>query len=105
MKGHYCEENLKSIYRDITKGRSTFIKLKLGEWQVLEKDLIPLLIFHNQDKKLSYFNVKTLVKLTELPEEDCPDKGQQIEYLKRYKEAFTNPKVLQVLMEHLSYCL
>lgn len=35
VKGHYCEDNIKSIYRDITKGRSNFVKLKLGEWQIL----------------------------------------------------------------------
>ena len=43
------------------------VKITLGEWEFLKKDLIPLLIFHKQDKKLSFLTVMLLVQLTEIP--------------------------------------
>jgi hypothetical protein len=107
VKGHFCDENLKALYKDISKGRTNYVKLLLGRWKILRNDLLPLLIFHYKDKKLSYFNVKILVKLTEIPDEDFPleNKDAYLDILRSYKEEFTSPKPLEILMEHLAYCL
>ena len=98
------------------------VKITLGEWEFLKKDLIPLLIFHKQDKKLSFLTVMLLVQLTEIPQKGdqniSPEayeklwispKNQHchkmIEIMRSYKEAFLRPQVISVLMEHMSDCL
>jgi hypothetical protein len=48
VKHDQCEYSLKDIYRRLKteSERIPVIKLTLGGWQFLQKDLIPLLIFH-----------------------------------------------------------
>jgi len=98
-------------------------KLILGEWKFLQNDLIPLLIFHKKDKKLSYMTVRLMVAMTEFPfngeipagnsaiiEKSWTNPKSQyrhkmLEILRSYKEAFLQPQVVSVMMEHLADCL
>lgn len=95
----------------------------LGDWKFLQNDLIPLLIFHKKDKKLSYMTVRLMVAMTEFPfngeipagnpavvEKSWTNPKSQyrhkmLEILRSYKEAFLQPQVVEVLMEHLADCL
>lgn len=48
VKHDHCEESLKDILSSVRKdgARYPIVKLFLGEWEFLQKDLIPLLVFH-----------------------------------------------------------
>jgi hypothetical protein len=46
-----------------------------------------------------------LVQLTEQPAELCKEKAKYIEYLREYKECFSQPNIISVLMGHLADCL
>ena len=56
VKNKQCYPCLGNIYKHIKRDSVVhpIVKKILGEWKFVEKDLIPLLIFHNKDKKLSY---------------------------------------------------
>jgi plasmid replication initiation protein len=88
----------------------------------MQLSLMNLLIFHKNDKKLSFLTCMLMVQLTEIPQ--MGDYGlTKIEYekswmhhkshyrhrmyeiLRSYKEAFLKPQVISVLMEHLAECL
>lgn len=124
VKHDQCEYSLKDIYRRLKteSEKIPIIKLTLGNWQFLAKDLIPLLIFHRKDKKLSFLTCMLLVQLTEIPVKgetgltaDSFEKSwvnpkneyrhSMMEILREYKEAFLQPDVITVLMEHLADCL
>jgi hypothetical protein len=63
VKHAQCEYSLKDIYKQLKTESEKFpiVKLTLGDWQFLQKDLIPLLIFHKQDKKLSFLTCMIMV--------------------------------------------
>jgi hypothetical protein len=87
--------------------RLAVVKETLGRWNFLQQHLMPILIFHQQDKKLSFLTVMLLVQLTELPSPQCESKPKIgiTEALYSYKEAFLVPKVIESLMNHLADCL
>ena len=65
-----------------------------------------MVVFHKQDKKLSFLATMIMVSLTQMPAEDCKRKTQIIEKLRGYKdEIINNKKVVATLMEHLADCL
>ena len=51
--------------------RHSLIKKTLGKWKVLQNQLVPLLQFHTQDKRLAFQTLMLCVQLTELPHRDC----------------------------------
>ena len=71
-----CEQSLKEIFKALKYDSTHFPnkRLILSEWNFISKDLLPLLIFHNQDKKLSFVVLMLLIQLTELPHKDCDSK-------------------------------
>lgn len=124
VKNKQCEASLRDIHKFLkheSMAQPT-AKLTLGEWEFLQNDLIPLLIFHKKDKKLSFLTCMLLVQLTEIPQQAEPGQSQALmesswinpksqyrhrmfESLRGYKEAFLQPQVVSVLMEHLADCL
>lgn len=69
VKHDHCEASLQDIYRKV-KSDSTFephVKQTLYEWRFIQEYLMPVLIFHKQDKKLAMLVVALLVELTEYP--------------------------------------
>jgi hypothetical protein len=73
VKHEHCLESLKDIYKHLKVDGTAypFIRLTLGNWGFLEKDLIPLLVFHKQDKKLSFLATMVMIQLTAPPAENC----------------------------------
>lgn len=70
VKHDQAEYGLKQILRELRLDDSSsrpFVKLMLAEWKFLENDLVPLLIYHKKDKHLSFFTVKLMFKLTQVP--------------------------------------
>jgi len=69
VKHAQCEHSLTDIYRRLKNESTSYpiVKLTLGDWRFLQNDLIPLLIFHKQDKKLSFLTCMLMVQLTEVP--------------------------------------
>lgn len=66
VKHEHCEESLKDVLSKIRKDGVTYplVRLMLGSWGFLKKDLLPLLIFHKQDKRLSFITTMIMVYLT-----------------------------------------
>lgn len=125
VKNKDCVTSLNYLYRSI-KNESVFdpwVKEILGSWKFLQNDLIPLLIFHKKDRRLSFLACRLMVQLTEYPRtsEDIITgkekkmvswnnakskyRHQMLEVLRGYKESFLQPQVISVLMEHLADCL
>ena len=79
----------------------------LGKWSFLQRDLLPLLIFHNRDKRLAFLTLMLLVQLTALPEGECDGKMklELFSQLVKFKEAFLEARVISTLMIHLADCL
>ncbi len=73
VKHEHCLESLKDIYKHLKFDGTAypFIRLTLGSWNFFEKDLIPLVIFHKQDKKLSFLATMVMINLTAPPPEKC----------------------------------
>ena len=48
VKHEHCEESLKELqkYIKFDRQREPFVRQTLGRWNFLQKDLLPLLIFH-----------------------------------------------------------
>ena len=73
IKGEHCEDSLKDLHFHLRRDNPErpFVKTKLGEWNFLEKDLIPLMLTQKRDKKLSFLIAILLVDLTEPPHSSC----------------------------------
>ena len=73
VKHDHCEESLKELFKYLKfdSSREPFVRHTLGRWGFLNKNLLPLLIFHHQDKKLSFLCLMLFVQLTELPNKNC----------------------------------
>ena len=125
VKNKDCETSLNYLYRSI-KNENEFepwVKQILGQWKFLQNHLIPLLIIHKKDRKLSFLACRLMVQLTEYPrtsEDIFTNKEKKkytwtnaksiynhemLELLRGYKESFLQQSVVQVLMEHLADCL
>lgn len=109
MKNEHCEDSIRDLIKAIKTDQPKLAAVKciLGRWNFLQQHLIPILIFHQQDKKLSFLAVMLLVQLTEMPVPACEGKPRvDLENnLFDYKEAFLHEKVIQALMSHLADCL
>lgn len=90
VKHDHCEESLKDILSTVRKDGAKYpiVKLFLGQWEFLKKDLVPLLVFHHQDKRLSFIACMIICMITQMPDENCTDKIKYLEYLRQYKECF-----------------
>lgn len=85
VKGPHCEDSLKDIYK-LCEGNNMLaadIKAELGKWEVLQRDLIPLLVTQHQDKKLTFYLLALLEELTTIPE-DAAQSNNLIGYLQVY---------------------
>jgi len=108
-KHEHCEESLKELfkYMKFDRQKEPFVKETLGKWAFLSKYLLPLLIFHHQDKKLSFLCLMLCVQLTELPHKDC-DSRIKIELFRQLhisKSHFLAPKVIETLIMHANEIL
>ena len=61
VKSDACEDHLRSLIHHLKFDEKQSVKLLLGTWCFLQRDLLPLLIFHDKDKKLTFLTLMVLV--------------------------------------------
>jgi hypothetical protein len=109
VKDENCESSLKELIREIKYdgAKAPTTRHVLGKWSFLQRDLLPLLIFHDRDKRLAFLTLMLLVQLTAQPENECDGKMklELLNHLVLFKEAFLEPRVISTLMVHLADCL
>ena len=107
VKHEDCLDSLKDIFKELQSDGLTvpFIRKTLGDWHFFEKDLIPIMVVHKQDKKLAFQGLKIMALMTQMPVQECRIKSKIMPCLREYKDAFIRHNVSGVLMEHLSDCL
>ncbi|CAH8329047.1 unnamed protein product [Eruca vesicaria subsp. sativa] len=102
-KSEYCLDNLKDLLRFLRRDdpQSRDVFKQVCAWNIVSKDLIPI-IEHYQDKQSLVLNaVKVLVFLTMPVEPDSDDVPQQIEYLWGLKSAITVSNIVAVVVSLL----
>ncbi|XP_051138168.1 uncharacterized protein LOC127256292 [Andrographis paniculata] len=99
VKGEYCSDNLKDLLRflrrDDPEKRDVF--KQVCKWNIVGKDLIPLIEYCQEDRSLVLNSVKVLVFLTMPVEPTSNDIPQQIEYLWGVKSAITVSDIIPVI--------
>ncbi|XP_027367392.1 protein timeless homolog [Abrus precatorius] len=102
-KGEYCLDNLKDLLRflrrDDPQTRDVF--KQVCKWNIVSKDLIPIIEYYHEDRNLLLNAVKVLVFLTMPIEPSSTDIPQQLEYLWGLKSAVTNSDVAAVIVSFL----
>ncbi|KAI4348017.1 hypothetical protein L6164_008780 [Bauhinia variegata] len=102
-KGEYCLDNLKDLLRflrrDDPQNRDVF--KQVCKWNIVSKDLIPIIEYCQQDRNLLLNAVKVLVFLTMPIEPTSTDISQQLEYLWDLKFAITSSNVVAVIVSFL----
>ena len=73
VKSEHCEDSINDIYKMLRcdSTRRPLVREILGKFQFFQNHLLHLLCEHNADKKLAFYTVMILVKLTEQPSSDC----------------------------------
>ena len=104
VKGQHCEDAMKDIHRFLKRENPErpVVRLELAAWNFLEQQLLPLLVTQKQDKKLSFLTTLLLVDLTQFPNPALPNPTPYMDFLRRYKEAFLAPNIVNTLMLHLA---
>ncbi|KAK6131802.1 hypothetical protein DH2020_034460 [Rehmannia glutinosa] len=102
-KGEYCSDNLKDLLRflrrDDPEKRDVF--KQVCKWNIVGKDLIPIIEYCQEDRNLVLNAVKVLVFLTMPVEPTSIDISQQIEYLWGLKSAITFSDIVPVIVSLL----
>ncbi|KAH6784021.1 hypothetical protein C2S52_008980 [Perilla frutescens var. hirtella] len=102
-KGEYCLDNLKDLLRflrrDDPEKRDVF--KQVCKWNIVGKDLIPIIEFFPDDRNLVLNAVKVLVFFTMPVEPSSVDILQQIEYLWGLKSAITFSDIVPVIVSLL----
>ncbi|EPS65409.1 hypothetical protein M569_09367, partial [Genlisea aurea] len=102
-KGEFCSDNLKDLVRflrrDDPERRGVF--KQVCKWNTVSKDLVPIIIYCQEDRGLVLNAVKVLVFLTMPIEPTSVDIPQQMEYLWGLKSAITYSDILPVIMSFL----
>ncbi|CAK8573428.1 unnamed protein product [Lathyrus sativus] len=102
-KGEYCLDNLKDLLRflrrDDPQTRDVF--KQVCKWNIVSKDLVPIIEHYHEDRSMLLNAVKVLVFLTMPIEPGSTDVSQQLEYLWDLKSAVTNSDVATVIVSIL----
>ncbi|GAU32321.1 hypothetical protein TSUD_43630 [Trifolium subterraneum] len=102
-KGEYCLDNLKDLLRflrrDDPQTRDVF--KQVCKWNIVSKDLVPIIEHYHEDRSTLLNAVKVLVFLTMPIEPGSTDISQQLEYLWDLKSAVTNSDVTTVIVSIL----
>ncbi|XP_062149653.1 uncharacterized protein LOC133858182 isoform X3 [Alnus glutinosa] len=103
IKGEYCLDNLKDLLRflrrDDPQTRDVF--KQVCKWNIVSKDLIPIIELCQDDSSLVLNAVKVLVFLGMPIEPTSNDISQQIEYLWGLKASITCSDVIAVIVSLL----
>uniref|UniRef100_A0A803PQ24 Timeless N-terminal domain-containing protein n=1 Tax=Cannabis sativa TaxID=3483 RepID=A0A803PQ24_CANSA len=102
-KGEYCLDNLKDLMRflrrDDPQNRDVF--KQVCKWNIVSKDLIPIIENFQDDRNLVLNAVKILVFLTMPIEPSSNDIAQQIEYLWGLKSSVMFGDIIAVIVSLL----
>ncbi|KAL8557351.1 hypothetical protein ACS0TY_004691 [Phlomoides rotata] len=102
-KGEFCLDNMKDLLRflrrDDQEKRDVF--KQVCKWNIVGKDLIPIMEYYTEDRNLVLNAVKVLVFLTMPVEPTSHDISQQTEYLWGLKSAITLSGIVPVIMSLL----
>ncbi|XP_055825536.1 uncharacterized protein LOC129894059 isoform X2 [Solanum dulcamara] len=102
-KGNYCLDNLKDLLRflrrDDPQTREVF--KQVCKWNIVGKDLIPIIEYCQDDRNLLLNAVKVMVFLTMPIEPTSHDIPQQIELLWGIKSSITFSEAVPVIMSLL----
>ncbi|KAH0688185.1 hypothetical protein KY290_019855 [Solanum tuberosum] len=102
-KGNYCLDNLKDLLRflrrDDPQTREVF--KQVCKWNIVGKDLIPIIEYCQDDRNLLLNAVKVMVFLTMPIEPTSNDIPQQIELLWGIKSSITFSEAVPVIMSLL----
>ncbi|XP_078431748.1 timeless family protein isoform X2 [Wolffia australiana] len=99
-KGEYCLDNLKDLQRFLRRDdpHTREVFKEICKWNVVSRDLIPLMEAYQTDRSLVINGVKVLVFLT-MPIDPASDNiAQQIEYLWHIKAAITRNVVVGIIV-------
>ena len=109
VKHDHCEESLRELFKMLRfdSKKNPHVTNKIGEWRFVQKHLLPLLVFHHKDKKLAFLTMMLLVQLTSLPTSRVSPKYKLdlFRHLHYYKYHALEPKVIEILVGHLSEIL
>ena len=108
VKSPECIEFLKELYKILRNENpeSPLKRLELGEWNVVESDLIKLLVSYPDDRQLAFYTIIVLVSLTEKGEKGSSNLYKYVESLQNYKLSFiTSKDSIKVIINHLAECL
>ncbi|CAG9324990.1 unnamed protein product [Blepharisma stoltei] len=108
IKSQECVEFLKELYKILRNENpdSTLKRLELGEWNVVESDLLKLLVSYPEDRQLAFYCIIVLVSLTEKPDKSNYNQQKYIESLQNYKlSVITSKDAIKVIVNHLAECL
>ncbi|CAL0316025.1 unnamed protein product [Lupinus luteus] len=99
----YCLDNLKDLLRFLRRDdpQSRTVFKQACKWNIVSKNLIPIIEYCHQDRNLLLNAVKVLVFLTMPIEPSSTDIPQQLEYLWGLKAAVTNSDVTAVIVSIL----
>ncbi|XP_061996707.1 uncharacterized protein LOC133714583 [Rosa rugosa] len=102
-KHKYCLDNLKDLLRflrrDDPQNRDVF--KEVCKWNIVSKDLIPIIEHCQEDRSLVLNAVKVLVFLTMPVEPTSNDILQQIEFLWELKSSITSSDIVAVIVSLL----
>jgi len=87
VKKESCEAALKEIFNHLKRDSNTKpeVRKMLGEWQFFMTDLVPLIIVHRQDLRITFYVLIIMVLLTQQPKEECEYTQAIQTHLKNYK--------------------
>lgn len=108
IKSDSCIDLMKELYRLLRNDNpeSTLKRLELGEWNIVESDLLKLLISYPDDKQIAFYCTVLLVTLTEKADKEHSNIQKYIEHLQRYKASIIASRdAIKVLVNHLADCL
>lgn len=108
VKSKECIEFLKELYKLLRNENpdSPLKRLELGEWNVVESDLLKLLISYPEDRQLAFYTIVVLVSLTEKPTKTFSKLEKYNECLQQYKLSFiTSKEAIKVIVNHLAECI
>lgn len=102
-RGEYCLDNLKDLLRFLRRDdhdtRDVF--KQVCKWNIVAKDLIPIIEYCQDDRNLVLNAVKVLVFLTMPVEASSKDYNEQLDYLWGIKSAITSSDVIAIIVSLL----
>ncbi|KAL2632945.1 hypothetical protein R1flu_004424 [Riccia fluitans] len=103
VKHEECLESLKDLQRylrrDHPESRDVF--MQLGKWNIVRRDIVPLIIRYSDDHELALNCVKVLVFLTMPIDPASAQVSLQEEYLQHFRAALLDYETIPVVMSLL----